>query len=69
MSQSESRRRTEVVGVRLAADELAVATFIARRRGMNVPELIRSLLHVASLDYAGTDGFPAATRAEGTAAE
>lgn len=44
MSASESRKRRELVGVRLTTDELALALRLATERGITVADVLRSAL-------------------------
>ena len=44
MSKSETRRRSELIGVRLSPVELAEAERFAAAAGLTVAELIRRLL-------------------------
>lgn len=50
--KSETRRRTQIVAVRMTPDELAEAQALAAAHGMSVPDLMRSAVVAVQLDEA-----------------
>lgn len=50
--RSESRQRTEMVGVRFTADEKAALTTAAKARGMSLPDYLRLCFEAAQLQEA-----------------
>jgi len=58
MSRSESRQRTELVGVRLTPEELDLATERAVKAGLTIPEYLRELLAAGTGPRTGINPLP-----------